>query len=196
MCTGNICRSAWAEHSLQTRLDAVSRGVAEAGSAGTHPNQALTVPGPLLALGEQSGIAGLGRHRPAQLTTGMIDQSALVLAATQEHMRAVLRAVPGAVSRTYTVTEFAALVRAMDERAGQDWFPGGAGVGELVRAASRSRAVARSTGVSLDVPDPFGGPAEGYAEMVELLEPALETIAGALVRAVSGSAAAPLPAPR
>lgn len=185
VCTGNICRSAYAERALQGRLDGRARGRVEVGSAGTAPNQALHVPEPLVAAARAVGVTGLERHHPTRLTAGMVTESALVLAASQGHMTAVLREVPRAITRTFTVGEFASVVRQLDARRGPDWVPAGTGVAALAREAARHRALARSAADSIDIPDPYGGPAEGYAAMVRAMEPDLEVIADAIARAVS-----------
>ena len=73
----------------------------------------------------------------------------------------------------------------MDHRGGRDWIPAGRGVRAFAAEAARHRALARSTAQPLDVVDPFRGPVEGYAEMIRIMDPALETIADALARAVT-----------
>ena len=55
VCTGNVCRSAYASRALQGRLAALAPGRVEVGSAGSQPNQALTVPPPLVRLGAEAG---------------------------------------------------------------------------------------------------------------------------------------------
>lgn len=188
VCTGNICRSAYGEAVLQARLDDAAPGRVEVASAGTRPNQALRVPDPVLALAAEAGVTGLERHRPAPLTGPMLAAADLVITASQAHMTAALREKPAAVQRTFTLLELAALIRRMDERAGEDWFEAGVGVAAFARTASRHRVLARSQGEPLDVPDPYGGPAEGYAAMRAVMDPALETVAAAVARA-----ARPLP---
>lgn len=185
VCTGNVCRSAYASRALQGRLAVLAPGRVEVGSAGSQPNQALTVPPPLVRLGAEAGVAGLADHRPAALQPFMVAEADLVLAAAQEHMRFALQEVPQAVARVFTVLELAALVRAMDQRDGRDWIPAGRGVRAFAAEAARHRALARSTAQPLDVVDPFRGPVEGYAEMIQIMDPALETIADALARAVT-----------
>lgn len=185
VCTGNICRSAYAELVLQTRLDELAPGRLEVGSAGSRPNQALTVPEPILALVDDAGREHLGRHRPAQLTRPMVDDADLVLAASQEHRAAALRECPGAMGRTFTVLELAEVIQRLDERTGGAWIVPGAGVRAFAAEASRQRGLARAAGGALDVPDPFGGPEAGYRGMAAVLDPALERIAAALAVAAT-----------
>lgn len=185
VCTGNVCRSAYAEHALQARVTALVPRRVEVGSAGSQPNQSLTVPSPLLRLGAEAGITGLAAHRPTVLMPFMVREADLVLTASQEHMRFALHETPAAIGRMFTLLELAALVEAMDERHGPEWIPAGAGVRAFAQEAAHHRALARSSGRPLDVTDPFRGPEEGYAEMVGLMDPALDVIAEALARAVT-----------
>ena len=184
VCTGNICRSAYAEHALQARLDVVAPGRVETTSVGTWPNQALHVPEPLVEIAEQAGTPGLAEHRPTAPSAPAIARSDLILTATQEHMRTVLAEVPRAISRTFTILEFGTLLRCMNERTEGDWFPAGGGIAALASAAARNRSLARSLGAPLDLADPFRGPVEGYREMADTLDPILLATADALSRAV------------
>ncbi len=185
VCTGNVCRSAYASRALQGQLGPLAPGRVEVGSAGSQPNQALRVPPPLVRLGAEAGVAGLADHRPAALQPFMIEVADLVLTATQEHMSFALRQVPQAVTRVFTVLELAELVRILDARDGRDWIPAGRGVRAFAAEAAHHRALARSTTQPLDIVDPFRGPEEGYAEMIRIMDPAVETIADALARAVT-----------
>ena len=184
VCTGNICRSAFAEHALRDRLGALAPGRTETASVGTRPNLELRVPPALVAEAEAVGVHGLREHRPERMSAAAIAAADLILCATEEHMRQVLREVPRVIGVTFTVMELATLIERMDARTGGDWFPAGGGIRAFARQASRHRVLARSGDVSLDIADPFRGPDEGYGEMVRRMAPALETIALALTRAV------------
>lgn len=191
VCTGNICRSAYAENALQTRLDSVAPRLAETASAGTHPNQALHVPDPLLRLAADAGVRGLERHRPRRVEPGTVEQADLVLTASRRHMTFLLQETPRAIGRTFTVLELAAIVRALDARTGGEWIPAGGGIPALADAAARSRSLARGPGIPLDIADPYGRSDEAYAAMVEVMDPALDVIAAALAEAVSGTPSGP-----
>lgn len=184
VCTGNICRSAFAEHALRGRLEPLAPGRTVTASAGTRPNLGLRVPPALSAAAESAGVRGLRDHRPARMSAATIAAADLVLCATQDHMRQVLGEVPRALGVTFTVLELAALIARMDDRTEGDWFAEGDGIQAFARQAARHRSLARLEDLPLDIADPFGGPDEAYAEMVRQMAPALETIAGALARAV------------
>lgn len=180
VCTGNICRSAYAQHVLQARLDELlGCGRAEVGSAGTGPNQALAVPDEILHLAPSSGVMdALLSHRPRQLTARVLAGQDLVLTATEAHLDAVLREEPGAVRRAYTLLEAGRLAAGTD-------LPDAGGLPALTTAWAARRDTL--TGDPLDLPDPFRGPVAGYAAMADALDPALEAIAQAVARAVGGA---------
>ncbi|MFE8935579.1 arsenate-mycothiol transferase ArsC [Micrococcus luteus] len=190
VCTGNICRSAYVEYALQAQLNALlgDRGRAEVTSAGTEPNQALTVPGPLLDLAPSRRVrAALTQHRPQQLTGRSLADQDLVLTATDDHLDEVLREDPAAVRRTFTILGIGTLLRDHGEELAAA-VPPGAGVTALVTALAelRSRLIAHGERPDADLPDPFRGPAEGYAAMVQTAQPIVELLAWEIARALDG----------
>ena len=191
VCTGNICRSAYVQHALQAQLNALlgDRGHAEVTSAGTGPNQALTVPGPLLDLAPSRRVrTALAAHQPQQLTGRLLRDQDLVLAATDDHLDEVLREDPSAVRRTFTVLGAGTLLRDHGEELATA-VPAGVGVTALVAALAqlRSRLIASGERPDADLPDPFRGPAEGYASMVQDAQPIVELLAWEIARALDGS---------
>lgn len=188
VCTGNICRSAYAEHALRGRLERTVPGRIEVASMGTQPNQALRVPPELLNLGPARGVRGLEAHTPQRLIPAAVAGADLVLTATTAHSKRVLSDVASANRRTFTMLEFGTLIRLLDERTDGMWHQPGIGVRSLAQTAARHRVLARSEMESLDLADPFGRGAQDYEHMARALEPALEATASALERAVSGSA--------
>ena len=190
VCTGNICRSAYVQYALQAQLNALlgDRGRAEVTSAGTEPNQALTVPGPLLDLAPSRRVrAALTHHRPQQLTGRSLAGQDLVLTATDDHLDEVLREDPAAVRRTFTILGMGTLLRDHGEELAAA-VPPGAGVTALVTALAelRSRLIAHGERPDADLPDPFRGPAEGYAAMAQTAQPIVELLAWEIARALDG----------
>ncbi|MCM3578230.1 hypothetical protein M3686_08815 [Micrococcus luteus] len=190
VCTGNICRSAYVEHALQAQLNALlgERGRAEVTSAGTEPNQALTVPGPLLDLAPSRRVrAALTQHRPQQLTGRSLADQDLVLTATDDHLDEVLREDPAAVRRTFTILGVGTLLRDHGEELAAA-VPPGAGVTALVAALAelRSRLITQGEQPDANLPDPFRGPAEGYAAMAQTAQPIVELLAWEIARALDG----------
>lgn len=190
VCTGNICRSAYVEHALQAQLNALlgDRGRAEVTSAGTEPNQALTVPSPLLDLAPSRRVrAALTQHRPQQLTGRSLAGQDLVLTATDDHLHKVLREAPAAVRRTFTILGMGTLLRDHGEELASA-VPPSAGLTALVTALVelRSRLIAQGEQLDANLPDPFRGPAEGYAAMVQTAQPIVELLAWEIARALDG----------
>lgn len=105
VCTGNVCRSPVAERILE----GLGLPGVHAASAGTEAAVGSPIDAPLRQLLEEDGISAAGFHA-RQLTTAMIRDSDLILAATQDHRDAVLREAPGALRRTFTLLEIADLI--------------------------------------------------------------------------------------
>lgn len=131
----------------------------------------------------QLALRGLDAHdfRSRSLTDDMVRRADLVLTATRAHRSQVLERVPLALRRTFTLLEFAALAPGRPAGAGRAEHPGPSGLADLVRRA----AVARGTAAlaDYDVPDPVGGPDEGFAAVADTIERAVDRIAAALLAA-------------
>ncbi|WP_430868574.1 hypothetical protein [Demequina aurantiaca] len=81
VCTGNICRSPTMHY-----LAAQEWGSAAlVTSAGTHAETGMDVPTPMRRSASAAGLT-IPSHRPTQLNAELIDQSDLVLVATQSHL--------------------------------------------------------------------------------------------------------------
>ncbi|MFJ3313053.1 hypothetical protein ACIPJU_09625 [Micrococcus endophyticus] len=190
VCTGNICRSAYVQHTLQAQLAALlgERGTAVVTSAGTGPNQALAVPEPLRELSPSRRVrTALTEHRPQQLTAASLRGQDLVITAADDHLEEVLREDPAAVRRTFTILGIGTLLRDHGEELAAA-VPPGAGVTALVTALAelRSRLIALGERPDADLPDPFRGPAEGYAAMAQTAQPIVELLAWEIARALDG----------
>lgn len=119
VCTGNICRSPYAERALQAMADRIALGVFRVTSAGTRavvgrPMEA----GSARILGER-GIPAAGPVA-RQLTTSMVQDADLVLGLAREHRADALDLVPGALRRTFTLREFARLLETCGTPAAED----------------------------------------------------------------------------
>ncbi|WP_187977889.1 low molecular weight phosphatase family protein [Mycetocola sp. JXN-3] len=109
VCTGNICRSPYAERALQALADRIAPGTFSVTSAGTRA---------VVGRGMESGSAriltehGIPTDGPVarQLTADMVTGADLVLGLAREHRAEVLDLVPGALRRTFTLREFARLL--------------------------------------------------------------------------------------
>ena len=108
VCTGNTCRSPMAEalcrkyfaDKFNCRLDAVQNRGYTVASAGVAAFEAMPASCHALEIGRQKQTP-LESHRSRGLTESMIRQADLVFGMTQNHLQAVIRAVPGAEGKCY-----------------------------------------------------------------------------------------------
>lgn len=102
-----------------------------------------------------------------QLTPDMLASADLVLVATRGHRTEVLEQYPGALHRTFTLLEFAALAPRVEADDLQD----------LVRgvAAIRSEGPAQ-----VDIADPIGRDAEFYRTVADQIDDAVADVVEAL----------------
>lgn len=165
VCVGNICRSPLAERLLAARAEAsgVDVSVSSAGVralAGERMDDLAAAE--LVRLG--GSPAGFVARR---LTEEMVAGADLVLAATKGVRTEVLNVAPGAMRRTFTLLEFAALCEVAASPAGQ-------GVDELVADVARARG--RVSGVVLDVADPVDGSPRLHRAVAETIAAAVDRI--------------------
>lgn len=175
VCVGNVCRSPQAERVLRMRFsellpddrsafDASSAGVAA--MVGSSMNESAAAELRRLG-GDPDGFTS------RDLDDRMVAGADLVLTATRQLRSRVLEDAPRALRRTFTLTEFAALVAP------------GSGLGDtppdatslVKQAASQRNAVAVA---EYDVTDPIGRSQECHREVAELIERSCTVIARAL----------------
>ncbi len=100
-----------------------------------------------------------------RLTPAIVGAGDLVLTMEERHREAILSGSPEARDKTFALREFARLV-------GRESPPEGADLAVRARAlyasAVRDRSALPWPGVD-DVPDPYGGPVEGYHACAALL---------------------------
>jgi protein-tyrosine phosphatase len=164
VCIGNVCRSPFGERLLAERvrgsgIEVASAGIAAMVGAEMSPEAAVL-------LQEYGGTADGFVAR--QLTPSMLREADLVLTATRELRSRVLAEAPGALRRTFTVLELAALLDLVEP----------APPAELVTEAAAARSLLGPG--ELDVPDPYGRGAEAHARAASLMADAVERIAAAL----------------
>ena len=175
VCIGNVCRSPLAERLLRARLGGDAFDV---GSAGVMAMVGRAMePDAARELTERGGDPDSFAAR--QLTEALMAGADLVLTATVEVRGRVLEDSPGALRRTFTLREFAALIADDTESSS---------LPELVASAARRRSHTR--GVDLDIVDPMGMGPEVHAEAADLIEAAVDVIVEVLSRVTSTETAA------
>jgi protein-tyrosine phosphatase len=195
VCTGNMCRSPIAERlavsALKQHLDAEAGRVFEVSSAGTGTFDGREMTAEAAAVLSAHGGDPDG-FRSTELTAELVAAADLILTATRAHRSAVVTLDPGALRRSFTLTEFA---RTAADRVAQPVGPSGAmvdGEGDSLPEdpVERARAVvaliARQRGTVRpgtpdedDIPDPIGRPMPVY-----------EAAGATIARAVTSSMAA------
>ena len=169
VCIGNVCRSPYAELLLRQRLaDLGAEARFEVGSAGLMAE----IGEPMhRRMGERLVEAGASPDGfvARQFAAAMVPSTGLVLALTKDIRSRVLGEVPGALRRTFTVLEFAALV---------DGAEPGLTPRELVLDCGDRRSTAALA--EFDVADPIHAPDEVVARVAETLDHAVERIATSL----------------
>ena len=183
VCTGNICRSPFAEVILRDELG--TSGITAA-SAGMRALVDEPMTPEAAALARAYGVPGdlIDAHRARWLNEAHLRTPALVLAMTREHRRAVVELAPAATRRTFTVRELARLAahvsdddaRAVADAAGTD--PRARLDALLAHLISVRGEIESPADPTLDdVVDPYRRDWEVYEQMASELMPALgETV--------------------
>ncbi|MGQ0468120.1 MAG: arsenate-mycothiol transferase ArsC [Sporichthyaceae bacterium] len=192
VCTGNICRSPFAEtltrHLLAQRgadswCTVASAGVAAVVGSGMHPHTRGELGGWNLA-GEPAE-----RFRARQVDRFMLAAADLVLTASPEHRAAVVRLEPAALATAFGVLEFARLARSVD-LAGLPAEPVYR-ARRLVAMARARRGMTPPPPASADtIPDPIAGPDLAHARSARICAAAVAEIVD---RLASGGPVVPGP---
>ncbi|MGW7355810.1 arsenate reductase/protein-tyrosine-phosphatase family protein [Streptomyces sp. NPDC054802] len=176
VCTGNLYRSPLTEWLLRERLATVREAI-HVGSAGTRAMPGMPVDATAASLVVARCGHPLGRV-PRRLTARLVESADLVLGASVEHREAAVRLAPvRALSRAFSLREFARLVRAED---GADLVDPAARFAALVAGAAARRSAASVDATGDDVADPLGGSEELAHECVRRIEESVERIAVAM----------------
>ncbi len=184
VCTANICRSPLAEGLLQMQVAALDLTVRSAGTRALvgHP----PIPESVDYLRRRTGVTL--EHRGTPLTPQLVHGSGVVLAMTERQRAEVVRLVPGALRRVFTLRQFVRLSPHLPDGAAYQ------GVDELAEAVARCRALA---GPPLegedDITDPYGGAPELYEHSFALIARATSRAAEVLRTRLVCSDREPMP---
>ncbi|APF40481.1 low molecular weight phosphatase family protein [Neomicrococcus aestuarii] len=185
VCTGNICRSPYAERLLQAGMDELHPGLFSVTSAGTMAMTNQGMDQRSLERLEAAGGSGEG-HVPRMLRNVMNMKYDLVFAMSEEHRVEIVKQSPRMLKRAYTIMMFAdlyeqlvadpssELVRGCDPESVLDRW---AGLGVLAARARSSLAVQGFN--DYDVPDPYRKDDDAYDQMEAALKPAIYRILAA-----------------
>ena len=185
LCTGNVCRSAIAQHVLHARLGHPEW--VEIVSAGTRAPAGHAMAPEAVILAREFGARGpeAAHHRARPVTPPLVDGAGLVLAMTRAHRRTAVELAPRRLRASYTIREFARLTAPLPRTeiralaAGDD---PGTRLRSLVAALADRRGAAAQAGSpeSDDVLDPFGKDDEAYRACARVLMPAIDAVERAL----------------
>jgi protein-tyrosine phosphatase len=174
VCTGNVCRSPAVERLLATELGPT----VSVASAGTHALVGHPISEPMAMLLRNRGIDTLP-FEARRLSEQMLREADLVLPLTRAQRSLVVELWPAAVRRTFTLREFARLLRWVDPAA----LPAG-GPADRLRAAiglaAAERGRERTSADEDDVVDPFRLSEEVYADSFAQITSAVDVIVGVL----------------
>lgn len=189
ICTGNICRSPFAEAALRSR--AIEHAALAFRSAGTHADNGRLAPPQAQAIASTNALS-LDAHRARYLDEESLAGVSLVLAMAREHRRAAVEVSPRATRFTFTLTEFARLVDTIEsDELRATTSPHGADSSARLTAAVALAASRRGSlppaGDADDIVDPFGHRDAVYETMAAQILPATEITARYLAAAL-GSA--------
>ena len=171
LCTANVCRSPAAAALLRRRL-AGARPAVPVSSAGLLPGGSPALP-EMRAVMDGYG-ADLAGHVSRTVAAPDLAGAALVIAMAREHLRHAVVLAPECWPVAFTLKE---LLR-RGERAGPR-RPGETVPGWLARVhEGREKRALLGASPEDDVPDPAGGPPEGYAATAGLLDRLTARLAG------------------
>lgn len=183
VCSANAIRSPFVEHLLRARFAAAGAVGPVLTSAGTAARPGRSAEPHAVEIGREHGL-DLAPHRTRLLDEAMLRESSTVLCAAAVHRRTVLDMRPDALDTTFTVREFARLLREEHGAFREDGWE------SLVRRLARGRTrVRRTPGVDDDLVDPIGQPEAVWREFERAATDAVETIAVHAAPALAEAAA-------
>ena len=175
VCTANYCRSPMAEQLLRAAVDGrFGPGGWTVSSAGTdawvlRPIHELTAQ----VLAERGAL--VDGHQSRELDVAMIKESDLILTAAREHRSAVVRMLPAAIGRTFTMLQFARLCAAIPEPViAAD--PGELGHLLLIEAKAARSLLQPVPPEDDDLPDPMGRPIDAFEACAVALDSMVQQV--------------------
>jgi protein-tyrosine-phosphatase len=189
VCTGNVCRSPLAEGflraALEGRLGGSAPTVSSAGTAGWAGSPAMAES---VAAAAERGV-DISGHRGRALHPDDVSDADLIVGMSAEHRDAVVRLVPEAAGRTFTLKE---LVRVLDALPGVERTasPADALAKRLAEADRLRRSGFEGNRHDEDVVDPLGMPLDSYRAVAWELDEWSRRLADGLFGLAPANAAA------
>ena len=180
VCTGNICRSPYAQLALGHAFESVRPGAFEIVSAGTQALIGNPVEPGSASILDAKGITH-DHFAARQISERMLDDIDIVLPLEVSHRKIVLSYSPRHLKRAYTVKELARLLDSAGER--EPWTQRLAGLttpeerwAALPSHLARERGLSRAPEGTDDIDDPYRQPQEVFDRMAAEVDAAVERI--------------------
>jgi protein-tyrosine phosphatase len=172
VCTGNRCRSPFAEASFRRFCSCNWVGVS---SAGTLEFEDMKPPSEMVRVAQSFGV-DLSGYRSRHLAASDASGADLVLGMSLEHVS--VAAVEGTAdpARSFTLLEFLRLASLAESRPATNESEARA----LVAEARRLRSGGRAFSPRDEIRDPIGGPESGYVEAAQAIDKACRDLAAHL----------------
>ncbi|MCI0632714.1 MAG: low molecular weight phosphatase family protein [Actinobacteria bacterium] len=168
VCTGNVCRSPLAEGFLREALGARSASssidVASAGTMGWDGSSADPLS---VEAGTERGI-DISGHVARRFSTSDVREADLVLGMAPEHVAAVIRDVPDAEHKAFTLKGFVRLLEALAPAGSGD--PGAVLVVRVLDADALRRSGFEGDPGDDDIVDPLGRPLDVFRSVAAELD--------------------------
>ncbi|WP_341994837.1 hypothetical protein MRBLWH7_002447 [Microbacterium sp. LWH7-1.2] len=168
VCTGNVCRSPYLEWGLRGALESAGGPAIRLTSAGLAPLTGHPMSSPLLDRLLDRGIDA-SEFRARGLTEAMVTRADVVLTAARGHRQFIVRQLPAAATRTFTVLQFARLLRVLPAREVAD-------LPTLARLAHQARGMAGASTEHDDLEDPWKRSRRVYARSARKMDEVLEGV--------------------
>lgn len=178
LCRGNLARSPIAATLLESRLLDTQVQIASAGLSAERGRPASEVMASLAPRGVSRRLQAF-ESRP--VSAEMIQSADLVLTATRHQRAETVQRVVSALTKTFTLREFAALAQEIDSKARQD-RTAITSVSELVALVPAVRGLRTLADGEFDVPDPYGRSKRTNRRAYAMIDDAVTVLADVLTR--------------
>ena len=178
VCTGNLCRSPIAEHLLRAQIIELNLGdYWSVKSAGTQAVEGTSMDYKARQILHERDIDPVPNWTTTLLNAGNISEANLILTAELDHRKQVVAFNPRAVTKVFTIRQFAELARLAAPLPAQAREHLGAALLESIVIA---RAQFQTTGSLLNIEDPLGQSIEQFRSCADEITCSITTIVAPL----------------